>query len=156
MVFFFSSRRRHTRCALVTGVQTCALPIFEFHKVIAPLTNPAAYGGNPRDAFHVIAPSIPGYGFSDAPTGTGWGVERIAQTWIALIRRLGYDRFVAQGGDWGAAITNAVAMARPPERAALHLHMQLVFPEADDFADLTPAEQATVQRMQYYQESDSG
>src|SRR3546814_20594757 len=68
-------------------------------KVIAPLTNPAPYGGNPRDAFHVIAPSIPGYGFSDAPTGTGWGVERIAQTWIALIRRLGYDRFVAQGGD---------------------------------------------------------
>src|SRR3546814_16186983 len=81
-------------------------------KVIAPLTNPAAYGGNPRDAFHVIAPSIPGYGFSDAPTGTGWGVERIAQTWIALIRRLGYDRFVAQGGDWGAAITTAVAMAQ--------------------------------------------
>src|SRR3546814_17807290 len=71
--------------------------VIEFHKVIAPLTNPAAYGGNPRDAFHVIAPSIPGYGFSDAPTGTGWGVERIAQTWIALIRRLGYDRFVAQG-----------------------------------------------------------
>src|SRR3546814_16503127 len=90
-------------------------------KVIAPLTNPAAYGGNPRDAFHVIAPSIPGYGFSDAPTGTGWGVERIAQTWIALIRRLGYDRFVAQGGDWGAAITTAVAMARPPECAAIHL-----------------------------------
>src|SRR3546814_3957596 len=125
-------------------------------KVIAPLTNPAAYGGNPRDAFHVIAPSIPGYGFSDAPTGTGWGVERIAQTWIALIRRLGYDRFVAQGGDWGAAITTAVAMARPPECAAIHLNMPLVFPEADDFADLTPAEQATVQRMQYYQESDSG
>src|SRR3546814_12059740 len=104
-------------------------------KVIAPLTNPAAYGGNPRDAFHVIAPSIPGYGFSDAPTGTGWGVERIAQTWIALIRRLGYDRFVAQGGDWGAAITTAVAMARPPECAAIHLNMPLVFPEADDFAD---------------------
>src|SRR3546814_18857611 len=71
--------------------------VIEFHKVIAPLTNPAAYGSNPREAFHVIAPSIPGYGFADAPTGTGWGVERIAQTWIALIRRLGYDRFVAQG-----------------------------------------------------------
>jgi pimeloyl-ACP methyl ester carboxylesterase len=130
--------------------------VIEFHKVIGPLTNPAAHGGNPHDAFHVIAPSLPGFGFSDKPAKTGWGVERIASAWITLMRRLGYDRFVAQGGDWGAAVTTAIAMARPPECIAIHLNMPLVFPEAGDFASLTPAEQATVARMQFYQESDSG
>ncbi len=130
--------------------------VIEFMKVFGPLSDPATHGGNPADAFHIIAPSLPGYGFSDKPSATGWGVERIAAAWITLMRRLGYGRYVAQGGDWGSAVTTGIAMLRPPECAAIHLNMPLVFPEGDDFALLTPAEQATVASMQYYQDKDSG
>src|SRR3990167_9133621 len=77
--------------------------VVEFHKVIEPLTDPARFGGSAADAFHVVCPSLPGFGFSGKPTSTGWGVDRIAQAWIALMARLGYDRYGAQGGDWGSA-----------------------------------------------------
>jgi pimeloyl-ACP methyl ester carboxylesterase len=130
--------------------------ILEFLKVIGPLTEPAAHGAPEAPAFDVVVPSLPGYGFSGKPAGSGWGVERIADAWVQLMRRLGYDRFVAQGGDWGAAVTTAIGMARPPECAGIHLNMPLVFPEEGDFADLTPAEARTVERMQYYQQHDSG
>lgn len=126
--------------------------VLEFMKVIGPLSDPAA----DAPAFHLIIPSLPGYGFSDKPVAAGWGVEKIADAWIALMRRLGYDRFFAQGGDWGAAVTTAIAMAAPPELAGIHLNMPLVFPQESDFADLTPAEAKTVERMQYYQDHDAG
>ncbi len=130
--------------------------ILEFMKVIGPLTDPAAHGVPDAPAFHVVIPSLPGYGFSDAPTDTGWGVEKIADAWIELMRRLGYDRFVAQGGDWGSAVTTAIAMAAPPELLGIHLNMPLVFPEESDMADLTPAEAEAVARMGHYQQWDSG
>ena len=130
--------------------------VLEFLKVIGPLTDPAAHGAPDAPAFHVVIPSLPGYGFSDKPTAQGWGVERIAEAWIILMRRLGYARFAAQGGDWGAAVTTAIAMAAPPECVGVHLNMPLVFPEESDFANLTPAESKTVERMQYYQEQDAG
>jgi pimeloyl-ACP methyl ester carboxylesterase len=130
--------------------------VIEFLKVIGPLTDPASHGGDPADSFHVIAPSLPGYGFSDKPDATGWNVERIADAWIVLMRRLGYTRFVAQGGDWGSAVTTAIGMARPPECAAIHLNMPIAFPEAADFARLTDAEKAAVDAMQFYEKSDSG
>ncbi|WP_336971230.1 epoxide hydrolase family protein [Sphingobium aromaticiconvertens] len=130
--------------------------VLEFLKVIGPLTDPAAHGAPDAPAFHVVIPSLPGYGFSDKPTAQGWGVERIAEAWILLMRRLGYARFVAQGGDWGAAVTTAIAMAAPPECVGVHLNMPLVFPEESDFANLTAAESKTVERMQYYQEQDAG
>jgi pimeloyl-ACP methyl ester carboxylesterase len=130
--------------------------VIEFLKVIGPLTDPAGHGAPGARAFHVVAPSLPGYGFSDKPAASGWGVERIADAWITLMRRLGYPRFVAQGGDWGAAVTTAIAMAQPPGCMAIHLNMPLVFPEAGDFADLTAAEQATVASMQFYDQKDSG
>jgi epoxide hydrolase len=79
--------------------------VIEFLKVIGPLTDPVAHGGNADDAFHALIPSLPGYGFSDKPTTVGWGVERVAAAWITLMKRLGYRRFFAQGGDWGAAVT---------------------------------------------------
>lgn len=126
--------------------------VLEFMKVIGPLSDPAP----DAPAFHLVIPSLPGYGFSDKPIATGWGVEKIADAWIILMRRLGYDRFFAQGGDWGAAVTTAIAMAAPPELAGIHLNMPLVFPEEGDFADLTPAEAKTVERMQYYQDHDAG
>ena len=126
--------------------------VMEFMKVVGPLSDPAPNA----PAFHLVIPSLPGYGFSDKPVTTGWGVEKIADAWITLMRRLGYNRFFAQGGDWGAAVTTAIAMAAPPELAGIHLNMPLVFPEEGDFADLTPAEAKTVERMQYYQDHDAG
>jgi pimeloyl-ACP methyl ester carboxylesterase len=125
-------------------------------KVISPLTNPEAHGGKASDAFHVVAPSLPGYGFSDKPIGTGWGVPRIAAAWIALMQRLGYERWVAQGGDWGAAVTTGIGVMKPPGCAAIHVNMPLIFPSAEDLANPTPAEQKSLAAMQYYQDKDSG
>ena len=88
-----------------------ALPItgiITFMKIISLLTDPTAHGGRPEDAFHVVAPSLPGHGFSDKPTETGWGIPRIANAWITLMRRLGYTRWVAQGEDWGSVVTTAI------------------------------------------------
>jgi pimeloyl-ACP methyl ester carboxylesterase len=130
--------------------------VMEFMKVIEPLVDPVAHGGSAADAFHVVAPSLPGYGFSGKPTRTGWGVPHIAQAWITLMGRLGYDRWVAQGGDWGAAVTTAIGVIRPPACAAIHVNMPLVYPGPDDMNDLTPAEQASVDAMTYYRDKDSG
>ena len=91
--------------------------VVEFLKVIGPLTDPVAHGGDAADAFHVVCPSLPGYGFSDKPAETGWGVERIAASWAQLMARLGYDRYGAQGGDWGAGVTASIGAAgRRPRR----------------------------------------
>jgi pimeloyl-ACP methyl ester carboxylesterase len=130
--------------------------VIEFLNVIGPLTDPAAHGGDPADSFHVVVPSRPGYGFSDKPTKAGWGVERIGDAWITLMMRLGYTRFFAQGGDWGAAVTTAIGMRRPPECAGVHLNMPLIFPESNELAQMTDAEKATVASMQFYRDHDSG
>ena len=90
--------------------------IVEFHKIIEPLTNPTEHGGEAADAFHVICPALPGFGFSGKPTTTGWGVDRIAEAWAVLMARLGYDRYFAQGGDWGSAVTRSLG-ARTPTTA---------------------------------------
>jgi pimeloyl-ACP methyl ester carboxylesterase len=155
-IHFFHVRSPHANALPLILTHGWPGSVLEFMRVIGPLTDPAAHGAPDAQAFHVVAPSLPGHGFSGKPDTTGWGVEKIADAWISLMRRLGYTRFVAQGGDWGAAVTTAIAMAKPPECAAIHLNMPLVFPEAGDFADLTTAEQATVASMQYYQDSDSG
>lgn len=84
--------------------------VVEFLKVIGPLSDPRAHGGNASDAFHVVVPGLPGYGFSDKPVSTGWGVERVARAWATLMPRLGYDKYFAQGGDWGAAITTSIGV----------------------------------------------
>ena len=101
--------------------------IVEFHKVIEPLTNPTAHGGRAEDAFHVVCPSLPGYGFSGKPSRTGWGVEKIAEAWETLMLRLGYDRYGAQGGDWGAAVTTVIGRNRG-HCAAIHLNMPIGAP----------------------------
>lgn len=111
--------------------------IVEFHKVIEPLTNPAS--GRAEDAFHVVCPSLPGYGFSGKPTGTGWGVEKIAQAWDTLMLRLGYERYGAQGGDWGAAVTTQIGRNRG-HCAAIHLNMPVGRPTKEALADPTDEE----------------
>ncbi|MEO1055277.1 MAG: epoxide hydrolase family protein [Actinomycetota bacterium] len=103
----------------------------EFHHVIEPLTNPTLHGGSPDDAFHVIAPSLPGYGFSSKPATPGWTVERIADAFAALMARLGYDRYLAQGGDWGAAITHAIGARDPVHCAGIHTTLTSTAPPAD-------------------------
>ena len=102
--------------------------IIELLKIIGPLTDPTAHGGTAADAFDVVIPSMPGYGFSGKPTETGWGPEHIARAWIVLMKRLGYNRFVAQGGDWGALITEQLALLAPPELIAIHTNMPGTIP----------------------------
>jgi pimeloyl-ACP methyl ester carboxylesterase len=97
--------------------------VIEMLNVIGPLTDPTAYGGNAADAFDVVVPSMPGYGFSGKPTETGWGPEHIADAWIELMRRLGYTQFVAQGGDWGAQITDVMGAKAPPGLLGIHSNM---------------------------------
>jgi pimeloyl-ACP methyl ester carboxylesterase len=101
--------------------------VVEFHKVIEPLTNPPS--GRAEDAFHVVCPSLPGYGFSAKPTGTGWGVEKIAEAWETLAGRLGYDRYGAQGGDWGAAVTTQIGR-NGGHCVGIHLNMPIAKPAA--------------------------
>jgi len=129
--------------------------IVEFHKVIEPLTNPTAFGGDASDAFHVVAPSLPGYGFSAKPTGTGWGVEKMAEVFTALMARLGYDRYVAQGGDWGAAITHSIGALDPKHCAAIHMTLAMGA-RPKDLDDPAPDELRALERAGYYQEWDSG
>ncbi|MET0546108.1 MAG: epoxide hydrolase family protein [Caulobacterales bacterium] len=130
--------------------------IMEFMKVIEPLTNPTAFGGQESDAFHLVVPSLPGYGFSDKPKQAGWAVPRIAQAWATLMARLGYDRWVAQGGDWGAAVTTMIGVQQPKGCAAIHINMPLIFPGPDEVQDMTEKEAASVASLQYYQDKDSG
>jgi len=104
--------------------------IIEQLKVIGPLTDPTAHGGTAADAFDVVIPSLPGYGFSGKPTTTGWDVPRIAKAWATLMKRLGYTRYVAQGGDWGNAISEVMALQQPPGLLAIHTNMSATLPEA--------------------------
>jgi pimeloyl-ACP methyl ester carboxylesterase len=128
----------------------------EFMNVIGPLTDPAAHGGDPADAFDVVVPSLPGFGFSDKPTRTGWNVERIATAWDELMVRLGYERYGAQGGDWGASITTRIGSQDLGHCVGIHINMPVVFPNADDMTDLTPAEVAALGKGQHYRQHEAG
>jgi epoxide hydrolase len=130
--------------------------IVEFHKVVGPLSDPVAYGGSPDDAFHVVCPSLPGYGFSDKPSRAGWGVERIADAWATLMARLGYQSYGAQGGDWGAGVTRHLASRHPEHIVGIHLNMVVVAPDTSAPDELTDQERACLAGMQNYADHDSG
>ena len=110
--------------------------IIEQLKIIDRLVNPTAYGGRPEDAFDVVIPSMPGYGFSEKPASTGWGPERMARAWDVLMKRLGYQRYVAQGGDWGAFVVDNMGLQAPPGLLAIHTNMPGVVPADMDKATL--------------------
>jgi pimeloyl-ACP methyl ester carboxylesterase len=120
--------------------------IIEFHKVIEPLV--AAVDG--QLAFHLVIPCLPGYGFSQKPDKPGWSVERIARAWITLMSRLGYERYVAQGGDWGAPVTIAMAKLAPPQLACIHLNMPLVIPRTSERGNPNADEQAALKALELY------
>ncbi len=130
--------------------------IVEFHKVIEPLVDPVAFGGVAADAFHVVAPSLPGFGFSAHPTETGWGVHKIAEAWGTLMARLGYDRYLAQGGDWGSMITGAIGATDTDHCAGIHLNMPIVAPNPETMSDLLPVEQRALDAFGHYEQWDSG
>ncbi|WP_372716670.1 epoxide hydrolase family protein [Immundisolibacter sp.] len=130
--------------------------IVEFHKVIEPLVDPVAHGGNAADAFHVVCPALPGYGFSGKPAHTGWGIEKIAGAWNALMLRLGYPTYFAQGGDWGAAVTASIGQQNLGNCQAIHINMPIVEPDPATMHDLSSLEQGALAAMQYYVDKDSG
>ncbi|MEV0162309.1 epoxide hydrolase family protein [Nonomuraea fuscirosea] len=127
--------------------------IAEFMKVIGPLTDPRAHGGDPADAFHVVAPSLPGFGFSGPTRETGWNLRRVARAWAELMRRLGYDRYGAQGGDTGALVSPELGRVAPGEVAGVHVNGALGFPsfEPGETEGLTEAERA---RLALYTDHD--
>jgi pimeloyl-ACP methyl ester carboxylesterase len=127
--------------------------IIEQMKIIEPLTDPTNHGGNASDAFHLVIPSIPGYGFSGRPSKSGWDVPHIARAFIELMKRLGYVRFAAQGGDWGSLVTEIMAAAAPPELIGIHVNMPGAVPHDIDRAVLSgaaaPAELSTDEKLAY-------
>ncbi|WP_370324382.1 epoxide hydrolase family protein [Amycolatopsis sp. WAC 04197] len=118
--------------------------VVEFLDVLGPLTDPAAHGGDPADAFHVVAPSLPGFGWSDKPSSTGWNVERIARAWDELVGRLGYERYAAQGGDWGAGVTNMLAKVAPERLIGVHVNMAGVPYDGSVLGEPTVEERAAI------------
>ena len=133
-IHFIHVRSKHENALPVIVTHGWPGSIIEQLKLIEPLTNPTAHGGSAADAFHVVIPSIPGYGFSGKPTTTGWGPERIARAWDVLMKRLGYTSYVAQGGDWGAVIVDLMGVQAPKGLLAIHTNMPGVIPPAIDAA----------------------
>src|SRR6202521_2418906 len=122
-IHFIHVRSKHENALPLIVTHGWPGSITEQLKIIDPLTNPTAHGGNASDAFHIVVPSMPGYGFSGKPTTTGWGPERIASAWAVLMKRLGHSKFVAQGGDLGAVITDLLGVQAPPELLGIHTNM---------------------------------
>ena len=130
--------------------------VVEFHKVIDQLADPVAHGGSAEDAFHLVAPCLPGYGFSGKPSAEGTDVETIGRMWGKLMARLGYDRYVAQGGDWGSMVTQCMGISETEHCAAIHINMPIVAPDPETFDNLTEAEQKALDDMGRYNDQGSG
>jgi hypothetical protein len=127
-IHFIHVRSKHADATPIILTHGWPGSVVEFLNVIGPLTDPEAHGGKAEDAFHVVIPSLPGFGFSDKPTGKGWGLPRIARAWGTLMTRLGYDHYLAQGGDWGAGVTTWMAKQHVPGLTGVHLNLPIFFP----------------------------
>jgi pimeloyl-ACP methyl ester carboxylesterase len=136
-IHFIQVKSKHPKALPIIVTHGWPGSIIEQLKIIAPLTDPTAHGGTAADAFDVVIPSLPGYGFSGKPAATGWDPQRVARAWATLMTRLGYTRYVAQGGDWGNAVTEQMALQKPAGLVGVHTNMPATVP--DDIAKLLPA-----------------
>jgi pimeloyl-ACP methyl ester carboxylesterase len=154
-IHFIHARSAHAEAVPLLLTHGWPGSIVEFLDVIPRLTDPEAFGGDAADSFHVVAPSLPGYGFSEPPRTPGWDELRIAHAFITLISRLGYTKYVAQGGDWGAQVTTRIAALDPGHCVAIHLNMALGAP-TDSTAPLTEEEQADLAATRRFVKEESG
>jgi pimeloyl-ACP methyl ester carboxylesterase len=154
-IHFLHARSPHEHARPIILTHGWPGSIVEFLNVIGPLTNPTKHGGQPADAFHVVLPSLPGFGFSDKPTKSGWGLPRIARAWSVLMRRLGYTDYLAQGGDWGAGVTTWMAKQHVEGLAAIHLNLPILFPPPVE-GEPNQAEKATIAQLVGFNEQKSG
>lgn len=154
-VHFIHVRSPHARALPILFTHGWPGSCLEFLDIIGPLTDPTSHGGSEEDAFDVIIPSLPGHGFSDKPAELGWDVRRIAQAWATLMQRLGYQRWFAQGGDWGAAVTRELAVLQPKGLTAAHLNFPLLFP-AEYPANPTPNEVKAYSDAERFQQDGDG
>ncbi len=133
-IHFIHVRSKHENALPLIVTHGWPGSVVELLKIVDPLTNPTAHGASASDAFHLVIPSVPGFGFSGKPTTTGWDPARVARAWVVLMKRLGYTQFVAQGGDWGGMITDVMATQAPPELLGIHLNWVFAVPPEIDKA----------------------
>ncbi|WP_429401449.1 epoxide hydrolase family protein [Mucilaginibacter lappiensis] len=154
-IHFIHVRSKHKNALPIIITHGWPGSIIEQMKIIGPLTDPTAFGGKAEDAFDVIIPSLPGYGYSSKPTATGWDQQHIARAWVTLMKRMGYKRFVAQGGDWGNAVTEQMALLTPPELIGIHTNMPATVPadvaKALQFGEPAPASLSADEKHAYDQ-----
>lgn len=154
-IHFIHQRSRHADAFPLIITHGWPGSVVEFAKVIEPLTDPTAHGGRAEDAFHVVCPSLPGYGFSGKPEATGWNVERTATAWETLMTRLGYDRYGAQGGDWGGAITAQIGR-NGGHCAAIHTNFPIGSPTEEAKTNPTAEDRAAFEGLNHYRTQDNG